>query len=179
MNNKLQKWQEISSEQVFQKYSTKIEKIIYKLPDGKESDFYIQKAGDVVCVMALTRDNMVIMAKQYRPGPNEILSELPGGSVDAGEDPTKAIERELREETGYKGTVQFVTICFDDAYSTRKRYCFVATECEKVAEPKTGETEFVELELMSLNDFRNLLRTGKMTDVEVGYLGLDFLKLLH
>jgi ADP-ribose pyrophosphatase len=178
MNTKVQKWQKLSSEQVFQKYATKIEKIIYKLPNGKESDFYIQNASDVVCVLALTSDNKVILAKQYRPGPDEILSELPGGSIDPGEEPIEAIERELMEETGYRGKIQFVTTCFDDSNSTRKRYCFVATECEKIAEPQTGESEFVELELAQLSDFKKLLRSGQMTDVEVGYLGLDFLNLL-
>jgi hypothetical protein len=54
----------------------------------------------------------------------------------------------------------------------------VATECEKVAEQKLDKTEFAEVVLMSLNEFRKLLRSGKMTDIEVGYLGLDFLGLL-
>ncbi|MCS7091745.1 MAG: hypothetical protein NZM26_00115 [Patescibacteria group bacterium] len=58
------------------------------------------------------------------------------------------------------------------------RYCFVATDCEKASDHQAGEHEFVEIEMLSLKDFRKLLRTGKMTDVEVGYLGLDFLNLL-
>ena len=120
----------------------------------------------------------VILVKQFRPGPGEILAELPGGFVDLYESPEVTMERELMEETGYKGKVQLVTTCFDDAYSTMNRYCFVATECEKVGEPQAGEHEFIELELVSLEDFRKLLRSGSMTDVEVGYLGLDFLSLL-
>lgn len=129
-------------------------------------------------MLAITKDNKVILVKEYRPGPQEILLELPGGFLDPNEKPQKTIERELLEETGYKGKVQLVTTCFDDAYSTMNRYCFVATDCEKVSEPKAEEHEFIELELLSLEDFRKLLKSGKMTDVEVGYLGLDFLRLL-
>ena len=54
----------------------------------------------------------------------------------------------------------------------------VATNCEKVAEPQNDENEPVEVVLLSINEFRELLRSGKMTDVEVGYLGLDYLQLL-
>ena len=162
----------------FQKYSRKIEKVMFMLPDGKESDFYIKKEGPAAGVLAITKDNRVILVKQFRPGPAEILSELPGGYVDPIEEPEITMERELMEETGYKGKVQLVTTCFDDAYSTMNRYCFVATDCEKAGDAQTGEHEFIELVLVSLEDFRKLLRSGKMTDVEVGYLGIDFLKLL-
>jgi len=178
MIKKIKKWQEISRELAFQKYSRKIEKVIFRLPDDRESDFYIKKEGPAASVLALTKNKQVILVKQYRPGPEEILFELPGGYVDPNEAPQATIERELLEETGYKGKVELVTTCLDDAYSTMNRYCFVATDCEKISEPKTGDNEFVELELLSLDGFRKLLRSGKMTDVEVGYLGLDFLKLL-
>lgn len=173
---KMQKWQEISREPVFQRNYLRIDSVIFKLPDGTESDFYIKKEGPAVATVAITKDQKVILVKQYRPGPEETLLELPGGYVDPNEKPEKAAGRELLEETGYRGKLQFVTTCFDDAYSTRRRYCFVATECQKVGEPRKEEQGFVEL--LSLKDFRKLLRSGKMTDVEVGYLGLDFLKLL-
>ncbi len=58
------------------------------------------------------------------------------------------------------------------------RHCFVATNCERVSQPNMGDKEFVEIKLLSLTEFRKLLRSGEMTDVEVGYLGLDYLNLL-
>ncbi|MBP8591102.1 NUDIX hydrolase [Candidatus Shapirobacteria bacterium] len=175
---KVQKWQELSREIAFQKYSRKVEKVMFKLPGGKETDFYVKRESPAVAVLALTKDNKIILVKQYRPGPKEILFELPGGFIDPSESPEEAIKRELLEETGYKGEIKFVTACLDDAYSTMNRYCFVATGCKKVSEPRITKDEIVELKLLSLKDFRKLLQSGKMTDVEVGYLGLDFLKLL-
>lgn len=171
-------WQELSREMAYQKYSRKIEKVIFKLPDGKESDFYIKKEGPAAGVLALTSDNQVILAKQYRPGPKKILLELPGGYVDPNENPQDTMSRELLEETGYQGDVKFVTICLDDAYSTMERYCFVATDCKKIKEIENGEDEFTELVLVPLEEFKKILRSGQMTDVEVGYLGLDYLGLL-
>lgn len=179
MQNQIKKWDELSRETVFQKYGRKIEKVMYRLPNGQESDFYIKKEGNPVCVLALTKDNKVIIARQFRAGPQEILSELPGGGMEAGETPEQAMARELLEETGYQGKMQLITQAYECGYSTMNRYCLVATDCEKIAEPKNDPNEPIEVVLLTLPEFRQLLRSGKMTDLEVGYLGLDYLKLLN
>lgn len=178
MANEIKKWEELSREIAFQKYSRKIEKIIFRLPDGKESDFYIKKEGPAVGILALTGDNQVILVRQFRPGPNEILNELPGGYVDKDETPEQAALRELLEETGYEGNAKLIAEAFDCAYSTMKRYCVVVTECEKITEQKLENNEFAEVTLVPLEKFKKILRSGKNTDIEVGYLGLDYLKLI-
>jgi ADP-ribose pyrophosphatase len=178
MQNEITKWEEISREIAFQKYSRKIEKVIYRLPDGKESDFYIKKEGPAVGVLALTKNHEVILVKQFRPGPNEILNELPGGYIDKDETPEQAADRELLEETGYKGKAQLITTAYDCAYSTMKRACVVITDCEKIADQKLDDTEFAQVALLSLDEFKTLLRSGLNTDIEVAYLGLDYLGLL-
>jgi ADP-ribose pyrophosphatase len=171
-------WKAQSRNLVFKKYSRKIEEVIFQLPNGETADFYIKQEGSVVCILALTADQHVILARQFRPGPQKILDELPGGGIDTQEDPLEAARRELKEETGYEGEVEFIGKCLDDAYSTIERFCYVAKNCRKVAEPIHTATEQTEVVLTSIEDFRKLLRSGMMTDVEVGYLGLDHLGLL-
>ncbi|HBR80295.1 MAG: NUDIX hydrolase [Candidatus Uhrbacteria bacterium GW2011_GWE2_45_35] len=151
---------------------------IFILPNGQKKDFEIKKEGDVVCVVPVTKKEKIILAKQFRPGLEKIFLELPGGGVEQDETPEMAVKRELLEETGYVGQVEFVCTIPICAYSTGRRHVFVATECEKVGEQKLDDSEFAEVVFMTLGDFRNHLREGQLTDVNVGYLGLDFLNLL-
>lgn len=178
MPSKIEKWKELSREIAFQKYSRKIEKVMYKMPDGKESDFFLKKEGPAMGILAITKDQHIILVKQFRPGPNEILNELPGGYVEENETLEQAAERELLEETGYKGGAKLVATAYDCAYSTMNRHCVVVTDCEKVAEQNLDKNEFAEIILMPLLEFRELLKSGKNTDIEVGYIGLDYLGLL-
>ncbi len=178
MLNEIEEWEEISREEIFSKYGRGIEKVDFKLPNGEVNDFYIKKESVFVATLAITKDKQIVLVKQFRPGPKEILIELPGGYVDKGETPKQAAERELLEETGYKGNAEFVTSIIGDGYSTMKKNCVVVTDCEKVSEQKLEENEFTEVVLMSISEFRELLRSGKSSDVEVGYLGLDYLNLL-
>lgn len=172
------RWEEISREPCFQKYSRKIEKVVFQLPDGTESDYYIKNEGQAVCVLAITDDNKVILAKQFRPGPKEILDELPGGGINKGETPQEAAYRELLEETGYEGKIQFVTTVYECAYSNIIRHCFVSLDCRKTNDQRLDKTEFIETTLVDLEQFRQNIRQGRMTDIEVAYLCLDHLSLL-
>jgi ADP-ribose pyrophosphatase len=70
---------------------------------GTERDFVVVQAPDWVNVIALTRDGRLVLVRQFRYGIDEFSLEIPGGVMEAGEDPVMAGLRELREETGYSG----------------------------------------------------------------------------
>lgn len=68
---------------------------------GKEADFYALETGDWVNTLAITDAGEAILVEQYRFGAETLSMEVPGGMINAGEDPVEAGLRELREETGY------------------------------------------------------------------------------
>lgn len=87
-------------------------------PGGQEQEYYTNyPPGDVsTAVIGLTSENMVIVAEQFRPGPEKILEELPGGGAEPGEDPQIAAEREFHEETGYRaGEIKLIGSVYKDA----------------------------------------------------------------
>lgn len=179
MKSKLENWKELSREISFLKYGRGIERRSFLLSNGNETDFCLYFGHDSVACLALTKENQVILARQFRPGPLEVLNEMPGGGMKENETEKEAIERELFEETGYRGKVEYVGFVFPNAYATYKKHVFCITDCEKVSDPIPEENgEMTEVVLLSIDEFRELIRSGQMTDVELGYRGLDFLHFL-
>jgi 8-oxo-dGTP pyrophosphatase MutT (NUDIX family) len=43
----------------------------------------------------------ILLVRQFRPAMNVLFVELPAGLIDAGETPSEATLRELKEETGF------------------------------------------------------------------------------
>lgn len=150
----------------------------FRLPDGKQADFDIKQEGPSVCVLALTPHSTVIVAQQYRPGPEMVLFELPGGSMEPGEMPEEAIRRELIEETGYCGEFSLAGINWHCAYSDARRYNFVAVNCVKLQEPQRDEYEYIQVIELPLETFKGYVRNGQLTRLEGAYMGLDKLRLL-
>lgn len=150
----------------------------FKMPSGHVREWAIKDEEVSVAILAITEGGKVILAKQFRPGPEKIILDLPGGRLESKETTKQAAARELLEETGYKGSLKLVGQSLDCAYSNRLRYNFVATDCQKIAKPSLDEHEYIEVVLMTLGEFREHLRSGQLTDVETGYLGLDYLGLL-
>lgn len=171
-------WKKNKQKTVFNKYSKKIEKVTFSLPDGREDDYYLLENGRAVAVLAMTINNEIILTRQYRPGPNKILIELPGGLIENKETPEAAAIRELNEETGYTGDPEFVTEVLDDAYSTMVRSCVVIKNCCLVRNQTLDKNEFIDVVTMPLDSFRKHIKTGEMTDIEAAYLCLDYLNLL-
>jgi ADP-ribose pyrophosphatase len=174
---KIQPWQKRMETDIFASFR-RISRKTFVLPNGLEADFEIKQEPRAACVLSLTTRDTVLLVQQFRPGPEAILLELPGGGVDVGEDPAEAAARELLEETGYRGEMELAGSSWHCAYSTMRKYHFVARHCVKVQEPAPDDHEFLEVVEMPLADFKQHVRSGNLTDVAGAYMGLEKLNLL-
>jgi ADP-ribose pyrophosphatase len=169
------RWRKLGEEVVHDRFRRIVSRR-FALPDGKTAEFEIWDERDTVAVLALTPEREVVLVRQFRPGPDEVLLELPGGVVEEHQTPMEAARDELLEEAGYEGELRSVGTTFGNAYSTRTKHLFAATGCRSVAAP--APDEFTEPVLLPLADFRDHLRGGRLTDVDAGYRALDHLGLL-
>ena len=174
-----EKWKHIDSEILFNGKFKNVRLDTFKLPDNSICKFEIVESSIVVSCLALTEDNKVIVLKNFRPGPQMIVYEPPGGALDEGETIEQAIGRELLEETGYTGELEYVGRYPSNAYDNEIRYCFVARNCKKVGDQKLDvEEKFIELQLITLNNLKYIISNGLTTEVGTFYMCLNHIGAL-
>ncbi len=129
---------------------------------GDTHPFFRIDSTPWVNIIALTPDQDVVMVRQFRHGPREVTLEIPGGMVDAGEDPGAAALRELLEETGYSAARarQIGVVNPNPALFGNSCFTFLAEGAERVADIHNDGTEHTEVELVPLADVPSRLAGG-------------------
>lgn len=172
-------WKKLDEKLVYDGWRKVLRKT-FELPTGQVVEYETMgPKREIVCILPLTPDNRIVLTPQFRTGPEKVFFELPGGMVDKGETKEVAASRELVEETGYQGILTFVVTTAHDGFADAVRHHFVAKNCIEVATP-IADPDNVQHESMiiSLDEFKKLVRNGELTDIATAYLGLDFLHLL-
>lgn len=99
------RWEKLGSTTVAQTRVLDLLGVRYRHPvRGTEKDFVVVAPSDWCNVLALTTEGRLVLVRQFRFGIDEFSLEIPGGAMEAGENPIEAGLRELREETGFTGT---------------------------------------------------------------------------
>ena len=145
-------------------------------PAGNEQEFttYSRPGSSSVAVIALTPEHNVVIARQFRPGPEKIFEEIPGGAVDEGEDLDVAATRELHEETGYTPEhIEYLGEVCTGAYTNDRSHFYLATGCVQNAEPHPDEGEFIEVDTIAIDELFANARSAKMSDVGAVFLAYE------
>lgn len=134
------------------------------LPDKKEKTvhFYRLNAPEWINIIALTSDHDIVLVEQYRVGVDETTLEIPGGMVDADEEPIKAAQRELLEETGYRSDhwMKLGEASSNPAIQTNFTHLYLAKDCHKIQEPENDGNEDIKVHIIPLNHFMELVKKG-------------------
>jgi len=146
---------------------------------GHEREYFVIESCDWVNVIALTADQQVVLIEQFRHGIGEPALEIPGGMVDAGEDPLAAGLRELREETGYGGGEGRIigVVHPNPALLDNRAFSVLVEGVELVGEPNLDEGEDIAVDLVPLSDVPAMITAGRISHALVvaafHHLGLD------
>lgn len=134
-----------------------------ELPNGKPYKAFVLEFDAWANILAITKNNEVVLVKQYRHGVQELSLELPGGVVDEGESPLEGAKRELLEETGYGGGnfIEIGRIYPNPAIQQNTLYCYLAMDVEWAGEQDLDESEEIEVELVPLDALVEMVREGK------------------
>lgn len=118
-----------------------------------------------VVVLPILADGRVLLIRNRRYTVDQILIELPAGTLEKGEDPMNCAGRELLEETGYlAGRLQTLLPFYSSpGILTEKLYAFAAYDLEK-REQALEEGEEIELLPTRFDDVIGMIRTGEIQD---------------
>src|SRR5215217_753956 len=135
-----------------------------ELPNGHILDCQLLAYADEIMIFALTKQQEVVLIRQYRHGVQQVILALPGGSVDEGESPLEAAKRELMEETGYSSETFIEVGCAspNPAIHTNKIYFFLALDAEQAGNQSTDDTQSIEVSLMPLQEVIGMARSGDL-----------------
>ncbi|MEJ7596901.1 MAG: NUDIX hydrolase [Kofleriaceae bacterium] len=131
---------------------------------GAPKRFSLIECVDWVNVIALTRDDQVVLIRQFRPGTGKVCLEIPGGMVDPGEEPDVAAARELAEETGYSAERWRLLgkVAPNPAIQNNYLHSYLALDAEPTGAPRPDGNEVIALELAPLSEVREMLRDGRI-----------------
>ena len=159
---------ETASENLFDGIILHVRRDTVALPNGKPAIREVIRHIGAVCVIPVTEDGQVIVERQYRYPIDRVITEIPAGKLDSREeDRLEAIQRELREETGYTAEEW---ICLGDffpapAYSDEHITMYLARGLRAGAR-HLDEDEFLDVFTVPLKDLVEDVMAGKITDAK-------------
>lgn len=160
-------WKLIDSSYPFECPWLRIRKDRVRMPSGLEiPDFYVEELPNWVNIIAITKDGKFLIEEQYRHGIGRVCYELCAGVVEGGESPIEAAKRELLEETGYVSNewTEFGCYAPNTSGCNNSCYTFIATNIEKVAEPKLDKTEEIRFHLLKEKEITKKMLDGSIVE---------------
>lgn len=176
-------WEEVSTEHIIQDEWIDLRRSSYRLLDGTVFEpFYTYSRKDYVVIVASDCDGNYLCVRQFRQGIGEVTTELPAGGLeqlegkehnvcgeDAGgqgrhfEDALAAAKRELMEETGYSSEewTHLITIPSHATIADNYAHVYMAKNCHKAGGQSLDETEFINVELHTEGEIRELIGSGR------------------
>ncbi len=175
----------LKSRYVLQKRWVRIREDMLKFSDGSVAPWYVREVGKVGRIFCMTEDGKIILVRMYKPGAAKVVTELPTGLVDKGENPKATAIRELREETGYVVAPKDVRALgvyeISPTETEGKVYLFIGKNAIRKGSAMKNPHEEGVVELVSPAKALRYVRSGVIEatgQVASVYVGLDYLGLL-
>lgn len=164
---KNRKWQVLSTEYLLREGAwCTVRRDTVQIPSGVViPHWYVFEFPTWANVIAVTKEEKIVLISQYRHGLGETYYELPAGMVDPTDDsPMDGAKRELEEETGYGGGrwSLYMTVSPNPSNHNNLQYTFLAEDVELAVDRHPEESEDIEVHLFTKEEVREILEQGQI-----------------
>lgn len=161
----MKKSKTLSSENIFINpwWIYKVDK--YLFPNGSEGEYHYVYTSGSAFIIPVMDDRRLIMVSQYRYLNDRFSLEFPGGGIKSGQKPADVARKELIEETGFDGELEFIGI-FNPFNGVTNEIChvFIARDLKSSDEFKKDESEEFEMHFLSIDEVEEKIRTNEIYD---------------
>ena len=169
----------ISSQSIFKGVIVDLRVDQIQLPNGDGSIREVVSHPGGVCVVPYHDDGTVTVVKQFRYPFGRVVTELPAGKLERGEDPRPAALRELEEEVGVTcgELTDLGRLYLSPGFSTEVLHMYLARQLRQGA-CHPDEDEFLEVERVPFSALAEQVLSGAITDAKTVALVLKVKLLL-
>ncbi len=142
-----------------------VERVTQQLDDGSTLVREVIKHPGAVVIVPVMDDGRICLIRNYRISIDQVLLELPAGTLEPPEPPIETARRELIEETGYR-CQELVPLCefyMSPGILDEHMYCFLATGLT-LGDPARERGEQISNHPVTIAELSKLLRTGQIID---------------
>lgn len=156
----------LTSREVYRGRILRVREDTVRLPNGKTAEREVAEHPGGVGILALDGGD-VLLVRQYRYAFSRVLTEIPAGKREPGEESFVTAQRELREEIGAtagKWTELGALIASPGCYG-EVLYLYMAQELT-FGDTHPDEDEFLDVVRMPFDRAVELCMTGELTDAK-------------
>lgn len=157
----------LSEEILYQGRILDLARETHQMPDGREARFEVVQHSGGAAALPVLADGRLILIRQFRPAIQDYLYEIPAGRLEQGEDGVTCVHRELQEEIGYRaGQLESLGEIYSSVgFCNELIQLYLARDLQQV-ERSLEPDEFIELQIMTLEEALGLVRNGRLRDAK-------------
>ncbi|MBM3256131.1 MAG: NUDIX hydrolase [Candidatus Moranbacteria bacterium] len=170
MEDKKLFWETLEKEYALNTKWLKVRKEKVKLPTKGIilDNFYTVEGGEIVAILAIDKNDNIFLVRQYRHAVKDITLDLPGGSVEQGEQPIDTAKRELAEETGMlaNSIEKLITYYPDSGRTACTKHIYLAKKLKKDPDKfySQDKSENVILSRIPLQEVLKKMKNGEVKE---------------